>query len=63
VTSLRWVADGIEVAERAGGITLDKSRRAGFTGGGMAVRKRPEVDHAISGFPIEVDPDPPEDDE
>jgi hypothetical protein len=29
----------------------------------MAVRKRPEVDHAISGFPIEVDPDPPEDDE
>ena len=31
--SLRWTADGIEAAERAGGITLELYRVPGFAGG------------------------------
>lgn len=31
---LGWSADGIERAEKAGGVTLEVYRRPGFTGGG-----------------------------
>lgn len=55
-SSLGWVADGIERAEAAGGVTLEVYRKPGFTGGQKAVRRF--TSGGGSGFPIEVDPEP-----
>lgn len=57
--SLRWVAEGIEVAERAGGISLEVYRRPGFAGG-IGVRPSPEPGH-FAGFESYSDPDPYDD--
>jgi hypothetical protein len=62
VSSLRWIADGIEVAERAGGVVLDQARCPGFVDR-TKVKRRSQGDLQISGFPLEVDPDPPEEDD
>lgn len=56
-SSLGWVADGIERAEAAGGLTLELRQRAGFTGR-VELRPRPVGEAGGSGYPIEVDPDP-----
>lgn len=50
-SSLGWVADGLERAEAAGGVTLERYRRVGFAAG-MGVRRRPG-DAQVSGFGIE----------
>lgn len=51
--SLRWIADGIEVAERAGGITLELYRCPGFVGE-TRVRRRPGES---GGCGVEIDAD------
>lgn len=56
MSSLAWIADGIDRAERAGGLTLERYHRPGFTGG-RAVRQATTGGHA-SGFEIEADPEP-----
>jgi hypothetical protein len=56
MSSLAWVADGIDRAERAGGVTLEKYRRPGFVGG-PAVRQATTGGYA-SGFEIASDPEP-----
>lgn len=61
MSSLRWVADGIAVAEACGGVTLERRRGTGFATG-ADVRQRPQRDLHLQGFEIEVDPDPYEDD-
>jgi hypothetical protein len=59
MASLKGIADGIENAERIGGVTLDKVRRPGFAGG-TAVRIRGGAQ--VEGIPFDpepdVDPDP-----
>lgn len=57
MAALRWVADGIETAEAAGGITLDRKQRLGFIRE-TEVIQRPRSDMSISGFDIATDPDP-----
>lgn len=55
MSSLGWVADGIERAEAAGGVTLEVYRKPGFTGGQKSVR--PYTSGGGCGYPIEVDPE------
>lgn len=59
MASLRWIADGIEAAEAAGGITLESYHRPGFTGGRGVRRSSDGI--SATGFEIETDPDPYED--
>lgn len=63
MASLRWVADGIEVAERAGGITLDRHRRPGFTGRIVARPRAMAPEGAGSELPNIVDPEPDDDED
>ena len=51
MTDLGWRADGIERAEAAGGVTLEKYRKVGFAAG-YGVRRRPGDAH-LSGFTID----------
>lgn len=51
MASLRWIADGIENAERAGGVTLDKRRRLGFVGG-VEITPRLQAGAHVSGTPM-----------
>lgn len=51
MTDLGWRADGIERAEAAGGVTLERYRRVGFAAG-TGVRQRPG-EGGYSGFTIE----------
>ena len=60
MSALGWVADGIARAEAAGGIRLERYIRPGFTGG-PAVRRVPQDE--TGGGPIEVDPEPPYEDD
>lgn len=50
-SDLGWRADGIERAEAAGGVTLDKYRKVGFVQG-TGVRQRPSAGY-YSGFAID----------
>jgi hypothetical protein len=50
IVHLGWIADGIERAEAAGGVTLEVYNRPGFTGGQRAVR--PYTSGGGSGFEI-----------
>jgi hypothetical protein len=59
VASLRWIADGIEDAKRAGGVELERYWRPGFTGG-PAVRATPVVGLHASAIEITEDPEPDE---
>lgn len=54
--ALAWTAEGIEAAERCGGITLETYRKPGFTGGGIGVR--PAKNAYAEGFAVESDPEP-----
>lgn len=56
MSDLGWRADGIERAIAAGGIELEVYHRPGFTGR-RSVRKV-TTGGAGSGFPIDHDPDP-----
>ena len=56
MSSLGWQADGIERAEAAGGVTLERYRRVGFAAG-QGVRQRRADGYAVSGFPIDLDPE------
>lgn len=60
MASLRWVADGIEAAQRAGGVELERYWRPGFTGG-PDVRRLPETSLRGSALEIASDPEPEED--
>lgn len=61
MSNIGWTADGIERARAAGGIDLEVYRKPGFTGG-MAIRR--SFDGAGgSGFEIEADPEPWDEDE
>ena len=57
MASLRWVADGIEAAEAAGGVTLELYHRPGFIGGPGVRRSRGELAGG-SGFELIADPEP-----
>lgn len=61
MSDLGWRADGIERARAAGGVELEVYRRPGFVRG-KAVR-RSNVGDGGSGFEIERDPDPFDDDD
>ena len=58
--SLRWRVEGIEMAERAGGIRLEVYRRPGFVEGGLSVRRAPEPGY-FAGLEASADPDPYDD--
>lgn len=60
MAALRWVAEGIEIAGAAGGVTLDRRTRLGFVRDEVVV-ERPRAALGVSGFPIDVDPDPYDD--
>jgi hypothetical protein len=59
--SLAWVADGIERAERCGGVPLETYRKPGFTGGSIGVRRARGI--YAEGFEIESDPEPWDDED
>lgn len=61
MASLRWIADGIQAAQDAGGITLERYHQPGFTGG-PAIRPATTGAYAI-GWDIEPDPEPWEDEQ
>jgi hypothetical protein len=61
VSDLGWRADGIERARAAGGVELEVYRRPGFVRG--AAVRRSNVGDGGSGFSIESDPDPFDDDD
>jgi hypothetical protein len=61
VSDLGWRAEGIERARAAGGVDLEVYRRPGFTGG-LAVRRSSDGAGG-SGFPIDLDPEPFDDED
>lgn len=61
MSDLGWRAEGIERALAAGGVELEVYRRPGFVAG-TGVR-RPNVGDGGSGFSIESDPEPYDEDE
>lgn len=61
MTDLGWRAEGIERALAVGGVELEVYRRPGFTGG-LGVR-RSHVGGGGSGFAIDLDPDPYDDED
>jgi hypothetical protein len=54
---LGWRADGIERAEANGGVTLERYRRPGFTGGPAVRALGPNLSGG-AGLSVDVDPDP-----
>lgn len=61
MSDMRWRVEGIENAERLGGVTLEVYRAPGFAGG-LAVRRSSGGTHA-EGFEVAPDPDPYEDED
>lgn len=62
MSDIWWRAEGIERAEAAGGVVIERYRRPGFTGGPSVRALGPHLVGG-SGFDVWSDPEPQEDDE